>query len=82
MGKRRIRPPANESPNDKLRRLGNARLQKAILAMNSLMKLSTPFYEATPEQREILVAVLRAGVDRVEEAFKRDHDEGDSGPFL
>lgn len=61
--------PANETKADLFRRLGVARVTRAIKAIDSVGKLSGSGYESTPEQRVKIIAALSGAVERVEARF-------------
>lgn len=62
--------PENETSAQRFRRVGNARLNKAIAAMRGLgMLANTQIYESTEVQRETIMRHLTAGMEAVKAAF-------------
>lgn len=76
------KPPEGETRNQRFTRLGNIRLRRTVDTMNSLARLASPFYQATPEQRAKVVAVLKDRFDRVEKAFTGEPEHDNTGPYL
>ena len=71
----------NETGQEKFRRLGNSRLNKAVKAIQTLRGLGNDkIYEATDEQKEKIVEVLRDEVAKLEKslnAFNEDTADGE-----
>lgn len=73
------KPKAAKDPNapaetkaEKFKRLGTARLNKALAQLTGLQKLCTPAYEWTPEQAEKIVVALKGAVNGVEKSLARE----------
>ena len=60
----------NETKEDKFRRLGKARMNRALTAVASLGKLSGASYASTGEQQASMFRALRKAVDDAEAQFK------------
>jgi hypothetical protein len=68
--------PADETKADRFRRLANARLPRAIKAIDAIGNLAGGSYERTDAQVALVVGALQAAVDRVQKAFAGESGGG------
>lgn len=66
----RKHPPKNETPREKFIRLANARVQKAISAINLVGQLASPRYDYTDRDVDAIVTVLKAELDKASAQLK------------
>lgn len=60
----------NETKEDKFKRLGKARTNRALTAISSIGKLSGSSYASTDEQRAAIFRAIRKATDDAEASFK------------
>ena len=62
--------PETESKSQRFVRLANARVNKALKAIEQIKHLSSPNYESTPEQRIAVFSALARALADAEKAFQ------------
>lgn len=60
-----------ETREDKFKRLGQARVTRALNAVRLVGNLGSPNYHASDEYKARIIAALRGAVDSVEQKFTR-----------
>lgn len=65
-----------EHPATRFKRVGNARLNKALDAIELVGNLTGPTYESTPEQIDTIQATLEDEVARAVDKLRRDNGRG------
>ena len=68
---------SGETKNQRFKRLGNLRLHNALDAMDLLINLASPQYEASPEELDIMLNALRLKVADIENSFQAQKTEED-----
>jgi len=61
---------SGETRNQKFLRLGKSRIRKTLDDMDLLINLSSPQYEAFPENVEKMINILKLKVQDIEKSFK------------
>lgn len=69
---------ANETPEDKFKRIANLRVPNAIKKIKLIGNLSASVYKYADEQVDRIIASLRQAIDEIEAKFKKGSKKSDS----